>query len=265
MVKTINDDKVFVYSAQSSYYVLMSTVPFIMIATMLVGTVFPMSSDDIAAILTDLLPGMFKTFAQNALEQIFSSAKAFTFSLTTVFLLFAASAGIRSLGDGIQYVYNKDIRIPFHKDILRSFATTLLFVLTILFAVVILLLGDPIKTVLDYLGFDNNASFFFVVINYKNLIFVLMLTVIFMTAYKGLAKSDIPAFGHFFGALIAAGGWVVFSFGFNIYIENFSAYPSLYGGFAIIIVFMIWLNMCMVILLLGAEINKMLYNRKHKK
>ncbi len=259
---TVNKEKIFVYAAQTSYFVLMSTVPFMMIATMTIGRIFPMSSEQIAAVLSDLLPGMFKTFAQNLLEQIFVETGGLTFSLTTVLLLVAASAGVRSLGAGIRYIYVKEAKLPFLKDLFRSFSITLLFIFTMLLAVLILVLGDPINLLLQQFNYIPKSNLFTVIINYKNIIFVLTLTVIFMTAYKGLSISHIPLKHHLPGALISAGGWVLFSFGFNVYITTFSNYPSLYGGFAIIIVFMIWLNMCMAILLFGALFNKMLYNNK---
>ncbi|MEG0019288.1 MAG: YhjD/YihY/BrkB family envelope integrity protein, partial [Oscillospiraceae bacterium] len=59
------------------------------------------------------------------------------------------------------------------------------------------------------------------------------------------------------GAAIASGGWLIFSFGYSIYINYFSSYASLYGSLGALMLFMLWLYMCMNILLVGALINKL--------
>ena len=62
-------------------------------------------------------------------------------------------------------------------------------------------------------------------------------------------------FGQIPGALVAAVGWLLFSLLFALYVDRFSNYTSLYGGLSAIVVFMLWLYVCMYILLLGGEIN----------
>ena len=63
-------------------------------------------------------------------------------------------------------------------------------------------------------------------------------------------KSHLP------GAMVASAGWIVYSFGYSVYIKHFSSYSALYGSLGAVMLFMLWLYMCMNILLCGALLNK---------
>ena len=56
------------------------------------------------------------------------------------------------------------------------------------------------------------------------------------------------------GAAFGAGGWVLFSFFFSIFVENFSNF-SIYGSLATLVIMMFWLFFCMYILFLGGEVS----------
>ena len=84
-----------------------------------------------------------------------------------------------------------------------------------------------------------------------------------MLAYRGFSKVGICFRHHFLGAAFSAVGWLVYSWIFSLYIEHFANYSLIYGGLAAIVVFMLWLYMCMQILLIGAEINAYLSGTKH--
>ena len=61
---------------------------------------------------------------------------------------------------------------------------------------------------------------------------------------------------HFPGAVFASVGWTMFSYGYSLYITNFPSASYIYGSLAAVCLIMLWLYFCMIILLLGAEVNK---------
>ena len=80
-----------------------------------------------------------------------------------------------------------------------------------------------------------------------------------MTIYKfanirltTLAKS-IP------GAMFSALGWLVFSYVFSLYIDNFANMTYMYGSLTAFIILMLWVYFCIYIFFIGAEINKKIY------
>lgn len=104
---------------------------------------------------------------------------------------------------------------------------------------------------------QGRGSIILTLLNLRNIIFFFTLTFLFALAYKSLAKSNISFLQQLPGAAFASGGWILFSFGFSIYIGYFSNYTYFYGSFGAAMLFMLWLYMCMNILLIGALINKL--------
>ena len=60
------------------------------------------------------------------------------------------------------------------------------------------------------------------------------------------------------GALIAASGWVLFSYFYSFYINNMGSLMTTYGSLTAIVLCMLWLYFCMNIVFLGAELNSWL-------
>jgi membrane protein len=63
---------------------------------------------------------------------------------------------------------------------------------------------------------------------------------------------------EFPGALIAAIGWMGFSYLYSFYIDNMSNYSKTYGSLTAIVLFMLWFYFIMHILFIGGEINTVL-------
>jgi membrane protein len=60
------------------------------------------------------------------------------------------------------------------------------------------------------------------------------------------------------GSVLATGTWLIATYAFGIYVQNFGNYQAVYGALGAIIVFLIWLYLSAYILLLGAELNQVL-------
>jgi len=57
------------------------------------------------------------------------------------------------------------------------------------------------------------------------------------------------------GSLLAAGGWLLLSLGFGIYVANFGNYNATYGSLSAVVVMLTWLFLSSYILVFGAELN----------
>ena len=73
--------------------------------------------------------------------------------------------------------------------------------------------------------------------------------------YKFFAGKKVPFKNQLPGAIFSALGWVFFSLIFGFYINTFPDYSYIYGSLTALILFSFWLYWCMIIFLLGAEIN----------
>lgn len=64
------------------------------------------------------------------------------------------------------------------------------------------------------------------------------------------------------GTLLALVGWVALSWGYSFYVNHFAHYSALYGSIGAIIVLLVWLQLCSVILIMGAEFNGVLISMR---
>lgn len=60
------------------------------------------------------------------------------------------------------------------------------------------------------------------------------------------------------GAAFATAAWLLLTFGFGLYVDNFARFELVYGSFVGIVVFMLWLNFVSMAMLVGAELNALL-------
>ena len=94
----------------------------------------------------------------------------------------------------------------------------------------------------------------------------LLLTAVFALLYAAAGRGS-PLFGkkpggHLPGALFSALGWLLFSLLYSVYITHFPRASAVYGALSAVCLVMLWLYACTVILLLGAEINRWLAEKR---
>ena len=77
----------------------------------------------------------------------------------------------------------------------------------------------------------------------------------FLPNRKDWLRKQIP------GALFSAIGWQVVSWIFSMYLDIFEGFSDMYGSLTTIVLIMLWLYFCMYCILLGAEVNIVLYGK----
>ncbi len=263
MADVFDEDRVAVYAGEAAFFVLISTVPCIMLFILVLGAVYPVDADTVMLAAGEVLPQKALELGGRLMEEVLNGSSSVPLvSVTTIMLLWSASKGIRAIGDGLQNIFDEDRRRRYIGNVFISFGFTLLFIVLIAVVFFILVFGTPLMNMLTgWLGLADGALAS--VFSAKNLLFFPALTVLFALAYRLLARSDIPLRGQLFGAAVAAAGWQLYSFFFSLYIEYFTDYSYLYGSLAALLIFMLWLYACMNILLFGAVLNKMRWGAKN--
>lgn len=57
-------------------------------------------------------------------------------------------------------------------------------------------------------------------------------------------------------------GWIITSILFSIYVNQFSDFTKTYGSLGGVMILLIWLYISSIIILVGGEINALLFNRR---
>ena len=66
------------------------------------------------------------------------------------------------------------------------------------------------------------------------------------------------------GALLASAGWLIFSWGFSVYVERFAGLQNIYGSVYSVALGMLWLYFCLCILFYGGALNQYLEDCRKK-
>ena len=258
IVKQISDDKVTIYAGQAALFVIISSVPFISLLFALFSVILPGKSPSDGIIDLPLSTSAM-VLLDNISKELGSAPGVSLLSISALTTLWSASRGIASIRRGIETVYNADKSGGYVRNRLFSIISTLLFI-GLIAAVVALFLFDTV--LVDLFGDWIGAPF----MKLRTPLFLLALTVFFTSIYYSVSKRSSyvkhSLLCHIPGAIFSSLGWVVFSYFYSLYIENFPGAIYIYGSLAAICLIMIWIYFCMIILLLGAEVNKIFFAKK---
>ncbi|MET1045440.1 MAG: YihY/virulence factor BrkB family protein [Hyphomicrobium sp.] len=248
-----NDAHIYLFAAGAAFFGLLALVPALAALLAMYGAIFdPATAVKQTAALSGFLPGETQTLVEDQLKRLTSepSSKlglAATFSF--LFSLWSASSATKAIMDGLNVVYLESEK----RSLFAYNATALILTIAGLLAIAVLLgITLILPLVLSYI-LPGSASVLVWLISYAVLIATLWACVSALYRY---APSREEAKWRWLtpGAITAVVFILVFSIVFSWFARTFSTY-SAYGSISAVIGFMTWAWVCMVILLVGAQIN----------
>lgn len=251
-IDRITDDKLGIYAAQASFFLVFSVTPFAMLLITLAKYFIPVNIDNISAEIYNYIPSDIASFITTLINDAFNTSLGLI-SATAVSALWLASKGIMALYLGLNNIFQPEKKPNYFYARGLSLVYTIIFIAAIVLTIVVF--GFE-KNIVE--RFPNLAVFSSVsgVMRFKDILFMAFLTMLFASFYKFL-PNNVSFLKQIPGAAIAAFSWIVFSYIYSIYIEHFSRYSYVYGSLTAIVLLMLWLYICMNIFLYGAEINKL--------
>ncbi len=251
----ISEDKVTVYSAQASFFIIISAVPLVMLVLSLLQYMVPITQPELIEIVADFLPAPLDNYAVRIINELYQSSVSLI-SVTAISTLWAASRSVFALTSGLDEIYKSPRRKSRGYIKLRVGAIfyTLLLAALLIFCLVLLVFGNTIQELLES-ALPLVARFSSYVISFRNLLSIVLITFSFAVLYKILPNSEIKFRFQIPGAFIACLGWIIFSLAFSFYIDNLAQFSYTYGSLTTVVLMMLWLYFLMCIFLIGAEIN----------
>jgi len=257
----IDKDNITVFAAQGSFFVIISSVPFLTLFVSIISYFIPTNLDNLYKSVT--LPKGIAEVIMAILRDL-SATSSFPFlSFSAIATLWTASKGVAAVKRGIDTVYEVETCQNYVKRRIRSLINTLFFIIFLVMLITVLLFGSFIT---NLIRIKSDARF---IVNFRFPIALLFMSVVFTVVFYttsrrgGVVPSRLEY--HLPGAIFSAFGWVIFSYVYSLYITYFPNASYIYGSLAAICLIMLWVYFCTIILLLGAEVNKFLYLRKVKK
>ena len=260
--RRINKHSVAAHAAQSTLFIFISFFPFVMLFLTLLNYI-PLPLTEGGSLQPGLLPVQVTNFINTILKEIHSTASGTVISLTAVTALWSSSKGFYAVGKGLNSVYEvKETRNYF---ILRFYALlqTIAFIFVLIIVLVILVFGNIIHLWLNNVS-PLLAKIIDIIISLRGIGGLTLLSVFFTLVYVITPDRKTKFSKQLPGGILTAVGWIIFSYFYSLYIDNFAMTSNVYGSLTSIVLLMLWLYFCIYILFLGGEINNIIecYQKK---
>jgi len=257
LIKIVKEQDIFGSAAEMSYMLTLSIFPlllsFMAIFSIVGNTAF---INEALNTLSQFAPDEVIVVIQTVLKEVTLlkgySLVAIIGFLTTLYLASnSISVIIKSLNKSDKI---KETRSFIHTKIL-SVVMVFVYVFFLFFSVNLIVFGQSILNLIS-------SYICFIPIRISQLVLFLRWPVTFilifilavinyyvLPAKKVKIKEVIP------GSMFFTVFWLIGSWGFSIYVNNFGSYNKVYGSIAAFAVLMIWLYFTSIIILIGGEIN----------
>lgn len=251
----LKKDSVSAFSAQAAFFLILSIVPFFSLLLTLVQFL-PVEKAEILKVVLDIIPSAFEPMCSTIIDELFSKSSGAIISISVIITLWSAGKGVLSIIRGLNSVYHVNEKRNYFLLRVISAVYTILFIIALLATLLLLVFSNSIYNFLKKTS-PVIAEFTNIFFNHKILLVLCLLVIFFIFVYRLVEDTHSNSILFIMpGAIISSISWVVFSYAFSIYIDNFSNFSYTYGSLSTIVVAMLWIYICMYILFVGAEINQ---------
>lgn len=259
MLRTISDLDVPVYAANAGFFILLSLFPgLVLLLGILRFTGLQVAS--FIDVLYSVLPVALMDTVENLIFSTYDKSSGALVGLSALTALWSASKGVYGFLTGLNTIYGvSEDRGYFYTRLISLFYTFLFFGVLIL-TLVIHVFGTTIVQMLPAMDHPILAGIMdlrvILLLGVQSLIFALIFT--FLPNGRNRFRDTLP------GALLASAGWLIFSWGFSVYVERFAGLQNIYGSVYSVALGMLWLYFCLCILFYGGALNQYLEDCRKK-
>jgi membrane protein len=254
----ITDAKLTVYASSGAFFLFLSMFPMVLLACSFLPLT-ALTQDYLTNYLSALLPAIVSELIAAIVDQVYDSTIT-AISLSALLVLWSASKAFLGLLRGINAVCGVDTPKNYFRLRARSGVCVALLMIVTLITLVLIVFEHRMLGMLTEAWPPGNFIREFV-INFRFLMILIMLALVFMLVYKWMPDKRMRAVRQIPGAVIAAALWMLLSWFFSFYVRNFGSI-SIYGSLTTVILAMFWMYYSMFIILFGAFVNVRLEKRR---
>jgi membrane protein len=252
-------DHMVAYAYQLTYSLLLAVFPFLIFLFTLIGY-SNLDSAPILELLQSTLPKNIYELIASVVIDIVDRQRSGLMSLSVFLAVYAASAGFRAF----MKATNEALGLKEERNIVTIYLLSLFFVilfaLTILLSLIGIVFGQQILDLITHyiptLPLENLLQILRILLPVAFVFFLILNFYIFVPAKRLRFRYALP------GAAFSTITWIVFTFVFQYYVDQFSNYSRFYGALGAVVALMLWLLLTSQILLLGVEWNAVLMELK---
>lgn len=251
------DGDFFGLSAEISFYLLSTFFPMI-IMVFTAGSAISLYYTDIMYKVLAFLPHKVEILLVNMLQSHGESSAVI--AITAALSITTMSGFILTAEKGLLRFYKQEHTRGFWKSRIIAFVFAILIFVSIIASFGLIIFGRLITTAIMVYKPGKEIVFLWNISRYFA-IFVFIALVI-SALYKALPTAKLKIIEVIPGALFTTVAWYLASMLFALYVNNFPQYEIIYGSLAGFVCMIVWIYMISMIILAGAKINALIYNRK---
>lgn len=240
------------HASSIAFFFFLSGFPLMIIYASIVSAI-SIDQQQVVAFFCSMTPDTLNDFVEGVVNEAYAKS-GIALSVSILTLLWTGSRVIRVIRNGLNAVYGiEETRNAVQVRVISIGVVIIL--IAFLTAVTAFIFSGGIQFILAGLlpgaqgpSIDPSVLNSILLLIFGALVFAC--TYAFLPDGKQSFREQIP------GAVLASIAWFALSFGFRIYIDNFSNYDLLYGSLATVAIFLFWLYLIFYILLAGGFINR---------
>ncbi len=251
-IKTFANERIGFQAVALSFFSTMSVVPFIAIIFGITGGL------GLEVPLKDFLYRYFENSQQTIDTVIGFADNIISTAQSSLMGLFSASAffyAVIALMLNVEKVFNNVWMVEKARNILKRLSFIIAMIILSPFVVMVFFAGSfAYSKVLDYIGFDIEAYGALKTILAWTL-FGIVATLVFSAMYKFIPNAKVKYGSAFRAAVPAALAFTLMQYGYietQVFVSRLSA---IFGAFASVPLFMVWINIGWFIILIGAQLS----------
>jgi membrane protein len=261
LYEKVFETDVFGRSAQVGFYFSFAFFPLLLFLVTLFGIILGSTTSlqaELYQYLSRILPSDAFKLVQTTMGEIIETSTGGKLTLGLFVTLWSASAGVDSLRNSLNSVYEVDEDRSWWFTKLQSLIVTFMFIVLVGIALGALAAGwQMFERGLALVGYEVTSGWLLSGIQWA----ALAILMIFSTA---VIYSWLPSFEEFRwvwispGAIVAILLWIALTSGFRLYLQYFNSYNKAYGSLGAVIILMLWMYLTGMALLIGGAINSVL-------
>lgn len=268
LYKKAFEDDIFSSAAQVGFYFSFAIFPLLLFLVSLFGLFLDATNNfklELFFYLKQIMPYSAYDLVRNTIEETTESSSGGKLTIGLLIAIWSASAGIDSLRNALNAVFDFKETRSWWKTKLLSIVFTVILTFLIMTALGAVFYGWKFASfLLSALGITGPSPFYLVFIQW--IITLGVLLIIFELLYNVLPnRKPFKWFWITPGATVGIILWLILSSGLRTYLAYFNTYDRTYGSIGAVIILMLWLYLTALVILAGGIINSIIEEFKTAK
>lgn len=250
-------------AAQLAYYFMLALFPMLIFLLTLVP-LFNIEVDTVIGFIEDYAPAEITGVLTGIITDVMESSSGGLLSFGIILTLWSASNGMNALMNAFNVAYNVEDNRNIVVARMYSIIFTLILTVAIALTFTLIVFGGQIGNLMfGVIGLDSEFTTVWNLI--RSVLPILLVFVVFLVMYTFAPNVKNKMKSTLVGTTFTTIAFLVASWGFSIYVSDFGNYSATYGSLAGVIILMFWLFITGVIIIVGAQINSIIYERQIQK